>query len=80
MLLFGRNSRFDAGLAGWRIESGGCVMTVIDLTKATVVCGGASYLVYAFPLVGQVLVMALLGVLWLLYAREAVQRLRTRKS
>ncbi len=55
-------------------------MTIIDLTKATVVCGGASYLVYSFPLVGQVLVMALLGVLWLLYAREAVQRLRTRKS
>lgn len=55
-------------------------MTIIDLTKATVVCGGASYLVYAFPLVGQVLVMALLGVLWLLYAREAVQRLRTRNS
>lgn len=44
-------------------------MGIVDLTKATVVCGGGSALVYSFPVVGQVLVISLLALLWLFYAR-----------
>jgi len=51
-------------------------MTVLDLGKATVVCGGGSFLVYSYPIVGQILLIGILAVLWLLYAHQAVHSLR----
>ena len=51
-------------------------MTILDLAKATLVCGGGSFLVYSYPLLGQVVLIAVLGVLWLAYARSALGRLR----
>ncbi len=53
-------------------------MSILDLAKATVVCGGLAFLIYNFPLLGQVLLLAMLSLLWLLYARKAVQTLRRR--
>ncbi|HWX19547.1 MAG TPA: hypothetical protein VN578_06535 [Candidatus Binatia bacterium] len=53
-------------------------MTILDLGKATVVCGGGSFLIYNFPLLGQIVMIGVLGVLWLLYAREAILNLRRR--
>ncbi len=54
-------------------------MSITDLAKATLVCGGVSYLVYAVPLVGQILTIGILALLWLLYARQTISNLRSRR-
>jgi hypothetical protein len=53
-------------------------MNMLDLTKATVVCGGVAFLIYSFPVVGQVVLISFLCVLWLMYAYRAVAQLRRR--
>jgi hypothetical protein len=47
-------------------------MGIVDLAKATVICAGGSALVYSFPKLGQALIISLLGLLWLMYARATV--------
>jgi hypothetical protein len=54
------------------------LMTLLDLIKATVVCGGLALLIYSYPVVGQILVIGLLAALWLLYARQVLMNLRRR--
>ncbi len=51
-------------------------MGIKDLAKATLGCGGGSILVYCFPVLGQAVLITLLTVLWLLYARETLHWLR----
>jgi len=51
-------------------------MSMLDLAKATVVCGGLAFLIYSFPIVSQVSLIVFLFVLWLLYARKAISSLR----
>jgi uncharacterized membrane protein YesL len=53
-------------------------MNMLDLVKATVVCGGVAFLIYSFPLVGQIVLIGFLSVLWLMYAYRAVEHLRRR--
>jgi hypothetical protein len=53
-------------------------MSILDLVKATAVCGGMAFLTYSFPLVGQVVLIGVLGLLWLLYLRTALQHIRRR--
>lgn len=53
-------------------------MSILDLLKATLVCGGGSYLIYSYPLLGQIILIAVLGLLWLCYARSVLGRLRHR--
>jgi hypothetical protein len=53
-------------------------MTVVDLAKATLVCGGGSFLIYSYPVLGQILVIAVLSLFWLAYARSVLGRLRRR--
>ncbi len=53
-------------------------MTILDLAKATLVCGGSSFLIYSYPLVGQVVLITVLGLLWLGYAHSVVGHLRRR--
>jgi hypothetical protein len=55
-----------------------CVMTILDLIKATLICGAFSYLIYSFPLVGQIVLIGLLGLLWLSYARKTIASLLRR--
>ena len=55
-------------------------MSVLDLIKATVFCGGVAFLFYSFPILGQILVIMLLTLLWLSYARKTVLTLRRRKA
>ena len=55
------------------------VMSILDLTKATVFCGGVSFLIYSFPLLSQILFIGLMTVLWLSYAHRTVMNWR-RKS
>jgi hypothetical protein len=54
-------------------------MSIYDLTKATVICGGVAFLIYSFPLVSQILTIGLLTLLWLSYAYQAFVNVR-RKS
>ncbi len=49
-----------------------------DLIKATVGCGLSAYLVYSFPLLGQVLIIAFLSLLWLSYLHSTIARARAR--
>jgi hypothetical protein len=49
-------------------------MTFLDLAKATLICGGGSFLIYSFPLLAQIVVIGCLGLLWALYARRVFQR------
>ena len=47
-------------------------MTILDLTKATVICGLLAFVIYSFPIVGQVLIIGFLSLLWLAYARKTI--------
>jgi len=53
-------------------------MTILDLIKATVTCGGFAFLIYSFPVLGQVVLIAFLTLLWLAYARKTITHLRKR--
>jgi hypothetical protein len=52
------------------------VMNWFDLTKATLFCGGLAFLIYSFPVIGQIFIIGVLAVLWLGYARKTLARLR----
>lgn len=54
-------------------------MSVLDLIKATVACGGLAFLFYSYPVLGQILMIALLSLLWLSYARKTVMTLWSKK-
>ena len=53
-------------------------MNVLDLMKATIACGLIAFLIYSFPIVGQVIIIGVLSVLWLGYAHKTVATLRRR--
>ena len=48
-------------------------MNIIDLAKATVVCGGVSFLVFTFPFISQGLIIGLLTVVWVSYAQKLIK-------
>jgi hypothetical protein len=50
-------------------------MNVLDLIKATIACGLSAFLIYSFPVVGQVLIIGLLSLLWLSYAHKTLATL-----
>lgn len=50
-------------------------MNVLDLLKATIICGLSAFLIYSFPVVGQVLIIGLLSLLWLAYAHRTLTNL-----
>jgi hypothetical protein len=51
-------------------------MNWFDLIKATLICGGLAFLIYSFPVLGQVMVIGLLSLLWLSYAHRTIANLR----
>ena len=55
-------------------------MSLLDLIKATIVCGGVAFLFYSFPVLGQIVAIALLSLLWLSYARKTVIRVRAARK
>lgn len=54
-------------------------MNVLDLTKATVICGVVAYLFVNYPILGQIMVVALMSVLWLSYAYKTVASFRRKR-
>jgi uncharacterized membrane protein YesL len=55
-------------------------MSVCDLIKATIACGGIAFVVYSVPLLSQVVIIGLLSLIWLSYAYKTVAGLRRRWS
>ena len=53
-------------------------MNMFDLIKATITCGVTAFLIYSYPVIGQVLLIGLLSLLWLGYARKTLLSLRRR--
>jgi hypothetical protein len=53
-------------------------MRTSDLVKATVACGLAAYLVYEYPVLGQVVIIATLSLLWLSYLYRTIASHRMR--
>jgi len=53
-------------------------MNVLDLVKATIICGGIAFLIYSYPVLSQVVIIGLLSLLWLSYAHKTVANLRRR--
>ena len=53
-------------------------MNLMDLTKATLVCGGIAYLVYTIPEISQAAIIGLLTIFWLSYAYKLARSLRRR--
>jgi len=51
-------------------------MTAFDLAKATLLCGSIAYFAYSIPVLSQVLIIALLSLLWLTYLHSTVRCLR----
>ena len=53
-------------------------MTILDLIKATIAFGAIAFLIYSFPILGQIMLIGFLGILWLSYARKTFVGLRRR--
>lgn len=53
-------------------------MRTSDLVKATVACGLAAYLVFEFPVLGQIVIIGVLSLLWLSYLYRTVASHRMR--
>lgn len=54
------------------------VMNMFDLIKATITCGVTAFLIYSYPVIGQVVMIGVLSLLWLGYARKTVLNLLRR--
>jgi len=55
-------------------------MNVLDLVKATLACGGLAFLIYSFPVIGQVTLITILSLLWMGYAHRTITYLRRRRA
>ena len=53
-------------------------MRLPDLIKATVACGLLAYLVHERPVVAQILIIAVLCLLWLSYLARTITGLRAK--
>jgi hypothetical protein len=53
-------------------------MSMLDLAKATLVCGGVAFVVYSYPVVVQIAGIGLLSLLWLAYAYKTIKTIRRR--
>jgi hypothetical protein len=78
-----RSNGSVVGKAGTRLPYAGTKlelsrMTIVDLIKATVVCGAIAFLIYSYPILGQIVLIGFLSLLWLLYAHKAIAHLRRR--
>jgi len=51
-------------------------MSILDLVKATVTCGGVAFLIYTFPVLAQIVTIGFLSVLWLAYAHKVLAAVR----
>lgn len=71
--------------AGWsvataaehcRIGNKTMQMTIWDLVKATIVCGGLAFVVYSYPALSQAIIIGLLTLMWFSCAHQVVKSAR----
>jgi hypothetical protein len=55
-------------------------MSMFYLAKATVVCGGSAFLIYTFPVISQVAIIAILTLLWISCAHRTIVAIRRRRA
>jgi hypothetical protein len=48
-------------------------MNLLDLTKATLVCGSLAVLAYSFPVIGQAVMIGVLCLVWLSYVHRTIK-------
>ncbi len=53
-------------------------MSILDLIKATLVCGVIAFLIYSYPDVVKIVLIGFLGLLWLSYAHKTIAGLLRR--
>jgi hypothetical protein len=53
-------------------------MNVLDLAKATIICGTSAFVIYTFPVVSQAVIIGGLTLLWLSYAHRTFTKLLRR--
>jgi uncharacterized membrane protein YesL len=53
-------------------------MNFLYLAKATVVCGGSAFLIYSFPIISQIFILALLALGWFSCAHRTLRHLKER--
>ena len=53
-------------------------MNLLDLIKATIVCGLLAFFCFSYPVIGQVVLIGLLSLVWLGYAHKTLMRRRHR--
>ncbi len=53
-------------------------MSIFDLIKATLVCGAIAFLIYSYPVLGQIVLIGGLSLLWLAYAHKTIASLLRR--
>jgi hypothetical protein len=51
-------------------------MSILDLSKATITCGGTAFVLYSFPVAAQAITIGVLALLWLSYAHNVLVKLR----
>jgi len=51
-------------------------MSILDLSKATVACGGTAFVLYTFPVAAQAITIGVLTLLWLSYAHKVLAKCR----
>jgi hypothetical protein len=56
----------------------GSAMNILDLIKATVICGLSAFAIYSLPWLSQAVIIGLLSLLWLSYAHRTFARLLRR--
>jgi len=44
--------------------------------KATIACGAIAFLIYSYPILGQIVLIGFLSLLWLLYAHKTIAHMR----
>ncbi len=81
-MALGETTAFPEWRVGLRQSAGTEVrhscMSIFDLIKATVVCGAIAFLIYSYPVLGQIVLIGFLSLLWLLYAHQTIANLRRR--
>jgi hypothetical protein len=55
-------------------------MNLLDLAKATVLCGLIAFFFFNYPILGQILAIATMSILWLSYLRKTIITLRSKSS
>lgn len=51
-------------------------MTLLDLIKATIACGGLAFVVYSYPALSQALIIGLLTLMWFSCAHQVIKSTR----